>query len=169
MTAAEAIKLSTEYCSGRKCNECAFYDGNNGRGVDCDLMHMNYPEEVVEILEDWKKERDIPAKTSKETKDASQEAKADAGKPQLTLVPFQIIYDIAAVREFGCKKYQDPDNWKKVSKERYRDAMFRHMLAYLKDPKGVDEESGLPHLYHMCTNAAFLCELEKQDDSSSNN
>lgn len=24
-----------------------------------------------------------------------------------------------------------------------------------------DEESGLPHLWHLATNCAFLCELEK--------
>ena len=35
----------------------------------------------------------------------NQTAKADAGKPKLTLVPRQIIYDIAEVREYGNKKY----------------------------------------------------------------
>ena len=44
--------------------------------------------------------------------------------------------------------------------QRYRDAMYRHMLAYLDDPKGVDEESGLPHLWHLACNVAFLCEME---------
>lgn len=89
--------------------------------------------------------------------------KHDKGKLQLTLVPFQIIRDIAQTRMFGLMKYGEKDSWKKVSRERYRDAMFRHMLAYLEDPHGVDEESGLPHLYHLVTNAAFLCELEEDD------
>lgn len=90
-----------------------------------------------------------------------QEAKRDAGKPRLTLVPMQIIWDIAAVREFGTAKYHDPDNWKLVEVERYRDAAFRHFLKYLADPDGVDEESGLPHLWHLACNVAFLCEMEK--------
>ena len=90
-----------------------------------------------------------------------QEAKRDAGKPRLTLVPMQIIWDIAKVREFGVEKYVDPDNWKRVSVARYRDALLRHTLRYIQDPHGVDEESGLPHLWHICTNCAFLCELEK--------
>jgi hypothetical protein len=34
-------------------------------------------------------------------------------------------------------------------------------LAYLDDPAGVDEESGLPHLWHLACNIAFLCEMEK--------
>lgn len=90
-----------------------------------------------------------------------QEAKADAGKPQLTLVPRQILFDIAEVRAFGVKKYNDPDNWKQVDIQRYRDAAYRHFMAYLDDPQGNDEESGLPHLAHLACNIAFLCELEK--------
>lgn len=90
-----------------------------------------------------------------------QEAKKDAGKLQLTLVPRQIIRDIARVRMYGNQKYGDPDNWKKVEPERYRDAAFRHFLSYLDDPQGVDEESGLSHLSHLACNIAFLCEMEK--------
>jgi hypothetical protein len=91
----------------------------------------------------------------------SQIAKADAGKPRLTLVPRQIIWDIAAVRVYGNQKYGDPDNWKQVEPERYRDALMRHLMAYLDDPTSVDSESGLPHLWHIACNVAFLCELEK--------
>lgn len=93
----------------------------------------------------------------------NQNAKADAGKPRLTLVPRQIIWDIAEIREYGNRKYHDPDNWKQVEIERYRDAAYRHFMAYLDDPKGVDSESGLPHLAHLACNIAFLCELEKAD------
>lgn len=90
-----------------------------------------------------------------------QKYKFDEGKPQLTLVPHNIIYSIAKVREFGNKKYKDPNSWKKVNKERYRNAMFRHMLSYLSDPNGFDSESGLPHLWHLACNIAFLCEMEE--------
>lgn len=93
---------------------------------------------------------------------SNQEAKADAGKPRLTLVPRQIIFDIARVREYGCEKYHDPDNWKRVEIERYRDAAFRHFMAYLDDPDGVDSESGISHLAHLACNVAFLCEMEKE-------
>lgn len=89
-----------------------------------------------------------------------QSAKADYGKAQLTLVPRRIIKDICAIRMYGNKKYGDPDNWKQVAPERYRDAAFRHFLAYLDDPYGVDAESGFPHLWHLACNIAFLCEME---------
>lgn len=42
---------------------------------------------------------------------------------------------------------------------RYRDAAYRHWLAYLEDPASVDKESGLPHLWHLACNIAFLIEL----------
>lgn len=89
-----------------------------------------------------------------------QEAKADSGKPQLTLVPRKMLPMIAEVREYGIKKYKDPENWRQVEVQRYRDAAFRHLLSYLDDPTGRDEESGLPHLAHLACNIAFLCELE---------
>ena len=91
-----------------------------------------------------------------------QEVKRDAGKLRLTLVPREIIRSIARVREFGVRKYPDPTSWRRVEIERYRDAAFRHFLAYLDNPQGVDDESGLPHLDHLACNIAFLCDLEEE-------
>ena len=91
----------------------------------------------------------------------NQEIKADAGKPKLTLVPRQILYDITDVREYGISKYGTSESWREVEVERYRDAAYRHFLEYLDNPKGYDKESGLPHLAHLACNVAFLCELEK--------
>ena len=93
----------------------------------------------------------------------NQTAKADAGKAQLTLVPRRIIWDIAAIREYGNRKYGDPENWRQVEPQRYRDALFRHLLAYLDDLASLDAESGLPHLWHIACNVAFLCEMEAVD------
>lgn len=92
----------------------------------------------------------------------NQKVKADYGKAKLSLVPRRIIWDIAAIREYGNNKYPEggPDNWKKVDAQRYRDALYRHLMYYLDDPNGVDEESGFPHLWHLACNVAFLCELE---------
>ena len=93
-----------------------------------------------------------------------QKIKTDKGKLQLTLVPRQIIKDVAEVRMYGVEKYKDPDNWLKVEIQRYRDATFRHFLSYLDNPKGVDEESGISHLKHLACNVAFLCELEREQN-----
>lgn len=93
-------------------------------------------------------------------KEKNQQAKADAGKLKLTLVPRGIIRAVARIRMYGNEKYHDPENWRTVEIERYRDAAFRHFLSYLDDPQGVDEESGLPHLWHLACNVAFLVEME---------
>jgi len=92
-----------------------------------------------------------------------QSIKADAGKLRLTLVPRKIIKAIAVIREYGVNKYGEKESWRKVEVERYKDAAFRHFIAYLDNPNGVDEESGLPHLWHLACNIAFLCELENKD------
>ena len=88
-------------------------------------------------------------------------AKADQGKPDLTQVPLQILFDIAEIRRFGTEKYKDPGNWKQVDPERYRAAAFRHFVEYIRDPESLDPESGLPHRWHLECNLAFLAELEK--------
>jgi len=91
-----------------------------------------------------------------------QNAKADDGKPMIMLVPPQIIRDIAEVREYGNKKYGDPDNWKTVEIERYFNALLRHTLLFMDDPYGKDDESGIEHYKHMACNMAFICEMMKE-------
>ena len=98
--------------------------------------------------------------TVNSTKPNDQAYKADAGKPRPTLVPVEAIWAIAKVREYGCAKYGDNDNWRLVEPQRYRDAMMRHALAYIACTTDRDYESGLPHLWHLMTNGAFLCALE---------
>ena len=95
----------------------------------------------------------------------NQSAKADGGKVRPTLVPPALMWAVATVREYGCKKYQDPENWRKVEPQRYKDALYRHWLAYLSGEKS-DEESGLPHLWHLACNVAFLIDMEAQDGSN---
>lgn len=93
-------------------------------------------------------------------------AKADQGKPRLSLVPINGIYTaIARVREYGVQKYKDPDNWKKVELQRYIDAMLRHVAAMNGDINKRDSESGLPHLWHAAANISFILELQNECDS----
>ena len=89
--------------------------------------------------------------------------KADAGKAPISLVPPAIIWNIAEVRAYGMKKYPETgrDGWKSISRERIMDAFLRHVLQFMADPDGVDEESGLPHRSHVACNLAFLCEIAR--------
>lgn len=88
------------------------------------------------------------------------EAKFDSGKPRPLLVPVSLMEAVTAIREYGCQKYADPENWRKVEPERYKNALYRHWLAYLRG-ESIDPESGYPHLWHLACNVAFLIDLEE--------
>lgn len=124
------------------------------------LTVMSFGEKDYDIYAD-KGRLHIEKREETSSQGSDQSAKADAGKLRLTLVPSELIWDVAAIREYGTAKYGDPENWRLVEVERFRDAAYRHFLRYLEDPCGVDEESGLPHLWHWLCNGAFLAELEK--------
>jgi hypothetical protein len=99
----------------------------------------------------------------------NQEAKADAGKLQIHMVPMQIVRDIAEVRMYGTNKYGgDEHNWRKVELMRYVDAMLRHTLAFVEDMFGVDEESGIPHYKHAECNWSFISDMMKDLEREAN-
>lgn len=95
---------------------------------------------------------------------SDQTAKRDGGKIAITLVPMDMVEAAAVVRMYGNEKYPDggADNWKQVDVERYRNALFRHLFKYLREPYGIDQESGLPHWYHVICNVAFITEKEME-------
>ena len=98
--------------------------------------------------------------------EANRVAKEDAGKARLSLVPTQIIWDVAEVREYGNRKYRDPNSWQRVELQRYIDAFYRHWLAFIEDPHSIDPESGIAHYKHCACNMAFICHkmAERKDD-----
>lgn len=122
-------------------------------GVSCLICRKAY----------WLSEIEIPDKVErllqKMQQPPEQEAKFDDGKMRISIVPLQILSDIAEVREYGIAKYKNPDNWRRVDIERYANALFRHFAAFLHAPDSVDVESGLAHYKHMACNMAFICEL----------
>lgn len=87
--------------------------------------------------------------------------KHDGEKPRLDLVPPEIIEAVGKVMTHGVSKYGE-GNYRKVEPKRYRAALMRHICKWLKNPHGIDEDSGLPHLYHIACNVAFLLELDKE-------
>lgn len=90
-----------------------------------------------------------------------KENKYDRDKPRLGLVPPDAILAIGTIMTYGLKKYEQ-DGWKTVKPYRYKDALMRHMVEYLREPASIDSESGYKHLWHIACNIAFLCELEKE-------
>lgn len=90
-------------------------------------------------------------------------AKYDEGKPRPSLVPVEAIEAIMQVREFGKAKYADAEDWRKVPREKWLDALLRHVLHIWDNPLALDDESGLPALWHVITNAAFECAAYKAE------
>lgn len=90
-------------------------------------------------------------------------AKYDEGKPRPSLVPVEGIEAIMHVREFGKAKYADAEDWRKVPREKWLEALLRHVLHIWDNPLAIDDESGLPALWHVITNAAFLCAAYKDE------
>lgn len=88
--------------------------------------------------------------------DGSPQPKDMTGKPILSLVPRGIVEDIAKVREFGNRKYGNPDGWKMQTKQDYWEACLRHAEKARNNMDAVDEESGLPHIWHLACDLSFI-------------
>lgn len=58
LTAEEAIRFKCEMCESISCSECKFSIANNGEDIYCNKFLEKYPEQVVEILKQWKKEHE---------------------------------------------------------------------------------------------------------------
>lgn len=89
--------------------------------------------------------------------------KYDSGKSMIgTAIRIfaEALLGVGKCIEFGTHKYPDPSNWKHVGGgiDRYQDAMQRHLALY-NSGQEFDEETGLPHLYHMCWNALAITEF----------
>lgn len=89
--------------------------------------------------------------------------KLDQGKPRLSLVfgGFSMaLMEVGKVGTFGAQKYTD-SGWVTVEngRERYTDAMLRHVLAEYSG-ESVDSESELLHAAHAAWNALARLELE---------
>jgi len=81
----------------------------------------------------------------------------NTGKAELHQVPSSLNFAVAKTLMYGAQKYEK-GNWRKgMSWMSVYDCLQRHMMKWL-DGEMVDEESGLPHLYHAACNIAFLIE-----------
>jgi hypothetical protein len=107
--------------------------------------------------------------------DPAQAFKADAGKPRWVLLMRGCSKALASVvrvltfavtpTDQGGKGYV-PHSWKEVpnAKERYEDALYRHLDA-IRQGETQDPESGELHWAHVATNALFLAEFYESEKS----
>lgn len=87
--------------------------------------------------------------------------KHNGGKLRLSLVPRDGTRVVARVMQKALEKYKE-GSWVNVPIAEYREAVHRHLLDYLDDPTGLDQESGLPHYAHLAANVMIIAELEEK-------
>lgn len=91
--------------------------------------------------------------------------KADEGKLQWSLMPFEQLEDVVRVLMNGAKKYER-DNWKKCDDiNRYKDSLMRHVTAYIEGQKFDSGPGGddLHHLAHAICNCLFILYFDKTE------
>jgi len=83
----------------------------------------------------------------------------NAGKPRMSLLPFDALREVAKVLTFGAQKYA-PHNWRKglTWSETY-DSLIRHLTARLSGELR-DPETGELHTAQIACNALFLVSFE---------
>ena len=89
--------------------------------------------------------------------------KHDQDKLDYTLLPFDSLEQVVKVLEYGAKKYAR-NNWQKVSKEGYVQAIYRHLIAYSKG-EVLDDETGLSHMAHLACSALFILHLDNAKEN----
>jgi hypothetical protein len=90
-----------------------------------------------------------------------RQSRADAFKLRYDLIPPEAEAALASVLTFGASKYNDR-NWELGLPWMETVASLRRHLAAFVAGEDLDPESGLPHVAHIITNAAFLVTMTKR-------
>lgn len=89
--------------------------------------------------------------------------KFDGGKPPLSLVPRELMAQVAQVMSFGASKY-GRDNWRNgMDYTRLVSAAMRHITSW-NEGEDLDPESGLSHLAHAAAGLGFLLTYLSEPD-----
>lgn len=113
----------------------------------------------TQVSDVWKTTLDVDIDEYVVKSETPVDYKTDKGKPRLALVPPIAIEAIGTIMTYGLDKYKE-GSWRTVEPYRYKDALMRHLVEYLKDPYSIDQESGYLHSWHIACNIAFLLEME---------
>ena len=90
--------------------------------------------------------------------------KETKGKLRWTLIPLLSLKEVVKVLEYGATKYS-ADNWQKVEKEKYKEALWRHWIAY-QEGETYDPETGLHHVAHLVCDGLFIIWFDLKSKSN---
>lgn len=97
------------------------------------------------------------------TEEHSEEGvKYDNGKPlagDMIMIFPHALMGVAKCIEWGSHKYPQTDNYIRLKNgyKRYMNGIMRHLLKMMLG-QDYDDETKLPHIYHVCWNALAICE-----------
>lgn len=88
--------------------------------------------------------------------------KYDDGKPlagDMIMIFPHALMGVAKCIEWGSHKYPQTDNYIRLNNgyKRYMNGIMRHLLKMMLGQQ-YDDETKLPHIYHVCWNALAICE-----------
>ena len=88
--------------------------------------------------------------------------KYDDGKPlagDMIMIFPHALMGVAKCIEWGSHKYPQTDNYIRLKNgyKRYMNGIMRHLLKMMLGQE-YDDETKLPHIYHVCWNALAICE-----------
>lgn len=140
-------KWSTYILGGGECPRCGNAQDKDPQNRIVHMRRCAQPE-VVKHFDDRHSSR-IPS---------AEGRKDDAGKLRWSLLPLRAMKSVVEVLEYGARKYSE-GGWKSVSRQRYVEAAFRHMVA-IADGEKLDAESGLPHAAHAVCCLLFIIHFD---------
>lgn len=115
---------------------------------------------------DSQKVQDVPKMTKTDnsyTEEHDEEGvKYDNGKPlagDMIMIFPHALMGVAKCIEWGSHKYPQTDNYIRLKNgyKRYMNGIMRHLLKIMLG-QDYDDETKLPHIYHVCWNALAICE-----------
>ena len=129
---------------------------------ECDSYHLKIDNGVYFWTDDMFEDDYHPEEVATEEK-ISRKNDIKDDKLEWNLLPLLDIEDVVKVFHEGAKKYE-PNNWQNLPNgfERYRAAMFRHLIEYMKGRR-YDEETGCMHLAQVVWNALAMLHYDKND------
>lgn len=94
--------------------------------------------------------------------------KHDTNKPRASLLAKGFVPAVIRVLEHGAKVHGD-NNWRDVpnARERYYNAVKRHLVAWWEEGELADKDTGESHLAHAVCSLMFLWWLDAQGSKPS--
>ena len=147
------------------CTKCKnFVEKQDARGMYCECLMDAFLER-----ENFKQEFPISCSAFEEKGFEGKKYDDDKNCMGLMCENFsRALWEVAKVSTFGANKY-GVNSWQTLSnpKERYMDALCRHLFQHLQGDK-IDDESGLLHLQHCAWNILALLEFELKESEENN-